>query len=119
VRWIGSLFALAALLFALLNLRHLLRAIRERRLRAHPERDPREAASLWYGRMVSRMARVGWRKSPSQTPVDFVAAIQEPALQEKVATFTRAYESARFGKSTDDAQTLPDLYKDIEVAQQK
>jgi protein-glutamine gamma-glutamyltransferase len=119
VRWIGSLFALAAVLFALLNLRHLLRAIRERRLRAHPERAPREAASLWYDRMVSRMARLGWSKSPSQTPVDFVAAIQQPVLQEKVATFTRAYESARFGNSTNDAQSLPDLFKDIEVAPQK
>jgi protein-glutamine gamma-glutamyltransferase len=119
VRWMGSLFALAAVLCALLNLRHLLRAIRDRRLRAHPERAPREAASLWYDRMVNFMARVGWRKSPSQTPVDFVAAIQQPALQKKVATFTRAYESARFGNSADDAQSLPDLFKDIEVAQQK
>jgi hypothetical protein len=63
--------------------------------------------------MVSRMARLGWRKSPSQTPLDFVAAIQEAALQKKVARFTRAYESARFGKSVDDAQSLPELFKDI------
>ena len=59
------------------------------------------------------MARLGWRKSPSQTPLDFVAAIQEAALQKKVARFTRAYESARFGKSVDDAQSLPELFKDI------
>jgi hypothetical protein len=59
------------------------------------------------------MARLGWRKSPSQTPLDFVAAIQEAALQNKVARFTRAYESARFGKSVDDAQSLPGLFQDI------
>jgi hypothetical protein len=63
--------------------------------------------------MVSRMARLGWRKSPSQTPLDFVAAIQEAALQKKVARFTRAYESARFGESVDDAQSLPELFRDI------
>jgi hypothetical protein len=67
--------------------------------------------------MVSRMARLGWRKSPSQTPLDFVAAIQEAALQKKVARFTRAYESARFGKSLDDAQSLPTLFQDITVAE--
>jgi len=61
------------------------------------------------------MARLGWRKLPSQTPLDFVAAIQEAALQKRVARFTRAYESARFGKSVDDAQTLPELFKDIAV----
>ncbi len=56
---------------------------------------------------------MGWRKSPSQTPLDFVAAIQEENLQKKVAKFTRAYESARFGQSADDAQSLPELYKDL------
>ncbi len=67
--------------------------------------------------MVGRMARLGWRKSPSQTPLDFVAAIQEAALQKKVARFTRAYESARFGKSVDDAQSLPELFRDITDAE--
>jgi len=66
---------------------------------------------------VARVARLGWRKSPSQTPLDFVAAIQEAALQKKVARFTRAYESARFGKSVDDAQSLPKLFRDITVAE--
>ena len=63
------------------------------------------------------MARLGWRKSPSETPLDFVAAIQEAALQKKVAKFTRAYESARFGKSVDDAQSLPELFQDITAAE--
>jgi hypothetical protein len=63
------------------------------------------------------MARLGWRKSPSQTPLDFVAAIHEAVLQKKVARFTRAYESARFGKSVDDAQSLPELFNDISAAE--
>lgn len=112
-RWLGGMLAFAAALIVLLNLRRLLGGLRARSLRAHPERAPRESAALWYDRMVDRLARRGWRKSPSQTPLDFVAAIQEAALQNKVAKFTRAYESARFGKSLDDAQTLPGLFSDI------
>ena len=113
VRWLGGLIAFMAVAIALLNLRRLIGALRDHSLRAHPERAPRESAALWYDRMVGRMARLGWRKSPSETPLDFVAAIQEAALQQKVARFTRAYESARFGKSVDDAQSLPELFQDI------
>ena len=117
VRWLGGFIAVAAVLITLLNLRRVIHGLRDRSLRAHPERAPRESAALWYDRMVSRMARLGWRKSPSQTPLDFVAAIQEATLQKKVARFTRAYESARFGKSVDDAQSLPALFQDITAAE--
>jgi hypothetical protein len=110
------MFGSAGVVIVLLNLRRMAGGLRNRGLRAHPERAPREAAALWYDRMVGRMAGLGWRKSPSQTPLDFVAAIQEVALQNKVARFTRAYESARFGKSVDDAQSLPELFKDLTVA---
>ncbi len=112
-RWLGGIVAFAALLIVLFNFRRVVGAWHDRGLRAHPEKAPREAAALWYDRMVGRMARLGWRKSPSQTPLDFVAAIQEVALQKKVAKFTRAYESARFGMSADDAKTLPSLFKEI------
>ncbi len=112
-RWLGGLIAFTAVLITLLNLRRLVSALRAHSLRAHPERAPRESAALWYDQMVNRMARLGWCKSPSQTPLDFVAAIQEAALQKKVARFTRAYESARFGRSIEDAQRLPELFKDV------
>jgi hypothetical protein len=62
VRWLGGLIAFAALLITLLNLRRLINGLRDRKLRAHPERAPRESAALWYDRMVGRMARLGWRK---------------------------------------------------------
>src|ERR1035437_718759 len=117
VRWLGGSIAFAAVLITLLNLGRMVSGWRNRSLRAHPERAPRESAALWYERMVDCLARLGWRKSPSETPVDFVAAIQEAALQKKVARFTRAYESARFGKSADDAQSLPQLFRDITAAE--
>ena len=113
VRWMAGSSASSSFYSRLLNLRRLIIGMRAHSLRSHPERAPRESAALWYDRMVGRMARLGWRKSASQTPFDFVAAIQEEALQKKVARFTHAYESARFGKSVDDAQSLPELFKDI------
>jgi protein-glutamine gamma-glutamyltransferase len=117
VRWLGAFAVFATLLVALLNLGKVMRGLRARVLRTHPERAPREAAALWYDRMVGRLARLGWRKTPSQTPLDFVAAIKEEQLQKKVARFTRAYESARFGQSSgqsmDDAQSLPALFEEI------
>jgi len=67
VALLGGLIAFTAVLITLLNLRRLVSGLRDRSLRAHPERAPRESAALWYDRMVSRMARRGWRKSPSQT----------------------------------------------------
>ena len=113
--WLAGAIGLAAVLLTLVNLRGLITGVRARRLLAHPERAPRESSALWYERMVSRMARRGWRKSPSQTPLDFVAAIQEAALQKKVARFTQAYESARFGQSAQAARTLPELFEDITI----
>jgi protein-glutamine gamma-glutamyltransferase len=113
VHWIAGTFAVTVLLIVLINLRAITRAIRARRLRAHPDRAPRESASLWYEQMLRRMARQGWRKSPSQTPRDFVAAIQDRNLQQGVDSFTRAYESARFGRSIVDARALPELLEEI------
>ena len=112
-QWLGGSIAVVVIVILLLNIRGIVGTLRNRVLRAHPERAPRESAALWYDRMVGRLERLGWRKTPSQTPLDFVAAIREAELQKKVARFTRAYESARFGQSADAAQTLPDLFQEI------
>ncbi len=117
--WLAGAIGFAGALMLLFNFRSLLHALQSHHLRAHPKRSPREAAALWYGKMVGRMARLGWRKSPSQTPSDFVAAIREPALQTCVATFTRAYESARFGKSAEDAGSLPKLFEEIAAVEKQ
>lgn len=117
VRWLSGATALAITFLLLLNLPALIRSTRNYRLRIKPERFPRESAALWYERLVRRLARVGWRKLPSQTPADFVRAIQEPALQMPVARFTRAYESARFGKSIEAAQSLPEIFEEVKAAE--
>src|SRR5215468_9548441 len=53
------------------------------------------------------------RKSPVQTPHEFLALIRNRPLQAKVTEFTKHYENARFGDSPTDAQRLPVLYEEI------
>lgn len=117
-RWIavGAGIALALLLLA--NLGKFVRALRERWLSAHPERSPQQSASLWYERMARTLARRGVQKSETQTAQEFVKRIEDSKLREPVARFTDAYESARFGSSGADAQRLPELYEEIELATQ-
>lgn len=112
-RWTAGAFLVGGLLIVLINAAPIWRAIRAHRFRAHPERAPREAAALWYAKMLRVLARRGWRKTPSQTPQDFAAAIQDPGLQKAVSAFTRTYEAARFGQSIPDAKALPGLLEEV------
>jgi hypothetical protein len=112
-RWSIAAGLTTALLLLLINARRLWRALRRRRMAAHPEKSPRQAATIWYERMVRLLARRGWRKSPAQTPGEYVISIEDAALREGVARFTRHYEHARFGESAEDAQRLPEVYEEI------
>ena len=100
-------------LLLLTNLRKLWRALRDRQLAARPDRSPQAAASIWYTRMIRRVARRGWRKLDTQTPREFVLTIEDPALRRSVEEFTWRYERARFGDSIDDARALPQLFEEI------
>ena len=101
------------------NLGRIARMIRVRRLQAHPERSPDEAAAMWYERMARYLARRGVRKSTTQTAQEFVHVIADERLRLRVGRFTDAYESARFGNSSNDAQRLPELYEEVELASKK
>jgi len=112
-RWLASVgMALAALLL-LVNLRRLWRLARDRRLARRPERAPQAAAGIWYQRVIRVLARRGWRKTPAQTPQEFLGVITDAALRDSVANFTLHYERARFGDSADDARRLPQLYAEL------
>jgi transglutaminase-like putative cysteine protease len=115
-RWtfVGAGIALALVLLA--NLGRIARFLHEKRLRAHPERSPEQAASMWYERMARALARHGVPKPKAQTPQEFVRRIEDNRLREPVARFTAVYESARFGNSPDDARQLPKLYEEVESA---
>jgi len=112
-RWsVAGLVSVVVLLLAA-NLRRLWRTLRLRRLAARPEKAPSLAASVWYERMIRMLARKGWRKSPAHTPKEFLNCIEDEAMRESVAKFTRHYESARFGGFAEDAQRLPELFEEV------
>ena len=114
--WFVGGAAIALLLLLLANAGRIARLMRNWRLQAHPERSPDEAAAMWYRRMENHLARRGMHKSSTQTAQEFMAVIKDVRLQQPVARFTEAYEAARFGKSSDDARRLPELYEEVEAA---
>jgi protein-glutamine gamma-glutamyltransferase len=119
LRWgmFGGLTAIFLLLT--MNARFLWQALSRRRLAARPEKSPRRAATIWYERMMNMVGRRGWRKSPGQTPKEFVRLIEDADVRAKVAEFTRHYESARFDDSVEDARRLPELYEKISASRRR
>jgi transglutaminase-like putative cysteine protease len=118
-RWFTGGVTIALLLLVAGNVGRLARMIRRKRLQAHPERSPDEAAAIWYDRMARYLARRGVPKSPTQTAREFVRVIEDERLRTPVRRFTDAYESARFGNSSDDALRLPELFEEVELATKK
>ena len=115
VRWaiLGLALVLALLLAA--NLKHLAAALHELWLRLHPEHSPEQAASMWYLRMTRAVARWGVAKSHAQTPQEFASKIEDSLVRVPVQRFTAAYETARFGNSSDAVHQLPELYEEVEA----
>lgn len=112
--------AIAAILLVLAaNARRLWRAISRHRLAVHPEKAPRAAATIWYQRTIHLLAKRGVRKSPVQTPAEFVTSVTDEGLREPIAQFIEHYERARFGNSAADAQKLPELYEEVSAATKK
>lgn len=112
--------ALAAVLLVLgANARRLWRVMSRHRMATHPEKAPRTAGAIWYERAIHLLARRGVRKSPVQTPKEFVASVPDTNLRESVAQFTEHYERARFGDSAEDARKLPELYEELSAISRK
>ncbi len=118
-RWLGGSLVVALLWLVMGNAARIARMIRTRRLQAHPERSPDQAATMWYERMARFLARRGVQKSTTQTAQEFVCVLEDERLRAPVGRFTDAYESARFGNSADDAMKLPELYEEVELAAKK
>jgi protein-glutamine gamma-glutamyltransferase len=115
-RWSFVGLGIFLLLLLALNVRPILQFVREHRLLRHPERSPELAATMWYERMTRSLARRGVTRPPAETPQAFAQRIQNERLRLPVTRFTEVYESARFGRSTDDAQRLPELCEEVEMA---
>jgi hypothetical protein len=71
------------------------------------------AASIWYERSLKALAKKGYRKSPVQTPEEFLRSISDQELREPASRFTEHYERARFADSAPDAAKLPELFQEI------
>lgn len=113
VKWGLRALVAAVTVLLVMSIPQLVRWSKRFRLARKPKSSPQLAASIWYERMLRQSARRGWEKSPGQTPTEFAAVIRDPQLRTRVANFTERYESARFGKSADDAELLPMLYQEI------
>jgi protein-glutamine gamma-glutamyltransferase len=117
--WFGGSLTVALLLLLLGNAGRIIRKIRTMRLQAHPERSPDQAAAMWYERMARSLARRGMQKAGTQTPREFIRVIPDERVRLRVGQFTDAYESARFGNSSEDALRLPELFEEVELATKK
>ena len=70
-------------------------------------------AALEYREMLRLLERRGWRKAPSQTPLEFASAIPSADLAAPVAQLTELYQSARFGDHAAPAVQMSSLLRAI------
>ena len=113
VKWGIRAVVAITLVLLLISLPRLLMLLQKIRLARSPQRAPQLAASIWYERMLRQTAKLGWTKSPAQTPEEFTSLITDQKIQHRVSDFTDHYERARFGNSAEDASRLPELYEEI------
>jgi transglutaminase-like putative cysteine protease len=114
----GKLLVLLGSVFALWNVRRVWRWLLRIRIAARPASAPKQAASIWYERMLKLLRRRGIERAPGQTPDELLHQFpsQLPVVKEKVIIFTEHYERARFNQSAPDAEKLPELYDEVEEA---
>jgi Domain of unknown function (DUF4129) len=70
-------------------------------------------ASLEYREMLRLLEKRGWRKAPSETPLEFAAAIRAPDLSAPIAQLTEIYQSARFGNHPAPIEQMSALLRAI------
>lgn len=108
-----------SLLMALLVGPKLFSFLRDRRFSRKPALKPHSAATIWYRRTLKLLSKRGIRKSPAQTPQEFIQTVSSVDVKRQLAEFTVHYEKARFGDSAPDAEKLPELYRELELVSKK
>ena len=111
--WTFGALGTAVLLILGANAQRIWRAISRRRIAARPDRYPSSAATIWYQRSLRLLAKRGIRKSPAQTPEEFLRSISDQRVREPISRLTEHYERARFGDSPQDAARLPELFEEL------
>jgi protein-glutamine gamma-glutamyltransferase len=110
----GILVGLVALLFALRGRAMIRYAVARWSLRARRGGNlTASLASLEYSEMLRLLERRGWKKSPSQTPLEFASAIPAAELSAPVAQLTDLYQSARFGNHPAPIERMSSLLRSI------
>jgi len=109
--WLAG--GLAASMFSLIGPRAF-RALRRLLIAQRPMLEPHTAATIWYSRLLKLLLRQGIKKVPTQTPQEFLKTIPRERVRQTAARFTAYYERARFGDSAEDAEKLPELYREVE-----
>jgi hypothetical protein len=66
-------------------------------------------ATLQYMEMLHVLARVGIRKTPGQTPMEFAASVPDGSLAAPVFELTTIYQAARYGGKPADPQVASSL----------
>ena len=110
----GALILLAALLLGLRGRSMIRYAVARWSLRARRGGNLTAGlAALEYSELLRLLERRGWRKSPSQTPLEFAAAIPSPELSAPVAALTELYQSARFGDHPARVEQMSSLLRSV------
>ncbi|MBZ5695778.1 MAG: DUF3488 and transglutaminase-like domain-containing protein [Acidobacteriia bacterium] len=110
----GILVLLLAVLFALRGGSMVRYAVARWSLRARRGGNlTASLAALEYTEMLRLLEKRGWTKSPSQTPLEFAAAIPAADLSAPVAQLTEMYQSARFGNHPAPIEQMSSLLRSI------
>ena len=72
-----------------------------------------QRASAHYSEMLRLLARRGFRKAESITPLEFAASIPQPELATPVGRLTEIYQAARFGDASIEPRKSVELLREI------
>ena len=86
------------------------------RLKLGRQPPPARAASFFYQRMLGLLARAGWRKSESQTPLEFAASLPAGEIATPVTRLTDLCMAARFGGRSIEASRFAELLTQIKAS---
>ncbi len=110
----GVLVCLVILLFVMRGRSMIRYAVARWSLRARRGGDlTASLASLEYTEMLRLLEKRGWRKLPSQTPLEFASAIPAADLSAPIAQLTDLYQSARFGNHPAPIEQMSSLLRSI------
>ena len=71
-------------------------------------------ATLAYERLLALLRRNGYRKQPTQTPLEFASSLPPAGLATTVGEFTQMYNQVRFGRGSGAGARLLELLRRVQ-----